>query len=183
MIRRLLRLTFRLGLLTGIGLALFKVLKGRRSASEFGSPSADWAPPPAPNPNLPKTPPEPELIEPVMFEEIIEKKAAIRAVPDPAPEPVPAPAPAPAADPAPDSGIPGLAGQPAVKKKASTKKAPAKKAAAPTPPPPAAAGPVKKVVPKKAAAKKVAPPAEATPAEAPVAKKATPAKKAPKKSQ
>ena len=87
MIRRLLRLTFRLGLLTGIGLALFKVLKGRRSASELGSPSADWAPPPVPNPNLPTTPPEPELIEPVMFEEIIEKKAAIRAVPDPAPDP------------------------------------------------------------------------------------------------
>ena len=181
MIRGFLRFVIRLGLLTGIGLALFKVLKGRRSASELGSPSPDWAPSPPPNLNLPKTPPEPELIEPVMFEEIIEKKAAIRAVPDPAPEP--APEPAPAAEAPPESGIPGLAGQPAVKKKAAAKKAPAKKAAAPVPPPPAAAGPVKKVVPKKAAAKKVAPPADATAAETPVAKKATPAKKAPKKSQ
>lgn len=159
MIRRLLRLTFRLGLLTGIGLALFKVLKGRRSASEFGSPSADWAPPPVPNPNLPTTPPEPALIEPVMFEEIKERKAAVRAVPDPAPDP--APMAAPEAQPA------------APRKAAPAKKAPPKKAA-----PPAAAGPVKKVVPKKAPAKKVA---SAPAADAPVAKKATPAKKAAKK--
>ena len=123
MIRGFLRFVVRLGLLSAVGLALFKVLKGRRSASELGSPSADWAPPPPPNPNLPKTPPEPELIEPVMFEEIIEKKAAVRAVPDP--EPVPAP-PAVADEPVPDSGIAGLAGQPAVKKKAAAKKAPAK---------------------------------------------------------
>ena len=64
MIRGFLRFVVRLGLLTAIGVALFKVLKGRRSASELGSPSADWAPPAAPNPNLPKSPPEPELIEP-----------------------------------------------------------------------------------------------------------------------
>ncbi len=168
MIRRFIRLTFRLGLLSGIGFALFKVLQGRRSASELGSPSADWAPPPAPNPNLPKAPPEPELVAPVMFEEIIEKKAAIRAVPEPAP----------AADKAPESGIPGLAGQPGAKKAAA--KRPAAKKAAPAAP--AAAGPVKKVAPKKAAEKKKAAP-PATPDKAPTAKKAAPVKKAPKKAQ
>ncbi|MGI8808220.1 MAG: hypothetical protein ACR2KK_10330 [Acidimicrobiales bacterium] len=175
MIRRTMRFCFRLGLMAGIGLALFKLMQGRRSASEFGSPSADWAPPPAPNPNLPRTPPEPELVEPVMFEEIIEKKAAIRAVPDPGPAPVLAPAPEPRP----------VAGPPAAKK-APARRAPAKKA---TPPPPAAAGPVKKVAPPKAAAKKAPPPAPvakkaAPPADtAPVAKKAAPVKKAPKKSQ
>ena len=179
MIRRFIRFTFRLGLLSGIGFALFKVLQGRRSASEFGSPSADWAPPPTPNPNLPKTPPEPELVEPVMFEEIIEKKAAIRAVPEPVVEAdaVPAPEPAPTTDNPPDTGIPGLAGQPGAKK-AAAKRSPAKKAA---PAGPAAAGPVKKVAPKKAAAKKAAPPTTAE--KAPTAKKAGPAKKAPKKTQ
>jgi hypothetical protein len=178
-IKGFIRLVIRLGLLTGIGLALFKVLKGRRSASEFGSPSADWAPPPAPNPNLPKAPPEPELVEPVMFEEIIEKKAAIRAVPEPVSQPdaVPAPKPAPTTDKAPDSAIPGLAGQPGAKKPAA-KQSSAKKAA---PAAPAAAGPVNKVAPKKASTKKAAPPA--TPEKAPTAKKAAPAKKAPKKTQ
>ncbi len=178
MIRRVIRFSFRLGLLSGIGFALFKVLQGRRSASELGSPSADWAPPPTPNPNLPKTPPEPELVEPVMFEEIIEKKAAIRAVPEPVAEAdaVPAPEPTPTTAKAPDTGIPGLAGQPGAKK-AAAKRSSAKKAAAG----PAAAGPVKKVAPKKAAAKKAAPPA--TPEKAPTAKKAAPVKKAPKKTQ
>jgi len=165
MIGRAIRFTFRLGLLSGIGVALFKVLQGRRSASELGSPSADWAPPPTPNPNLPKAPPEPELVEPVMFEEIIEKKAAIRAVPEPAPMP--------------DTGIPGLAGQPGARK-AAAKQSSAKKSA---PAAPAAAGPVKKVAPKKKAAakKKATPPA--TPEKAPTAKKAAPVKKAPKKTQ
>ena len=178
MIRRVIRFTFRLGLLSGIGFALFKVLQGRRSASELGSPSADWAPPPTPNPNLPKTPPEPELVEPVMFEELIEKKAAIRAVPEPVAEADAGPArePAPANDKAPESGIPGLAGQPGAKK-AAAKRSAAKKAA---PAAPAAAGPVKKVAPKKkAAAKKAVPPAG--PEKAPTAKKAAPAKKGPKK--
>ena len=81
MIRRTIRLGIRLGLLAGIGLGLFKFLQGRRSASELGSPSADWAPPPVPNPNLPKSPPEPELITPVMLEEVIEKRAAVQAPP------------------------------------------------------------------------------------------------------
>ena len=107
MIRRLLRFGFRLGLLAGIGLALFKLVQGRRAA-EVGSPSPDWAPAPAPNPNLPRTPPEPELVKPAMLEEIVEKKKAT--VPA---EPVPAPA----------------AGESVVKKKAPAKKAPAKKAA------------------------------------------------------
>jgi hypothetical protein len=178
MIRRFIRFTFRLGLLSGIGFALFKVLQGRRSASELGSPSADWAPPPTPNPNLPKAPPEPELVEPVMFEEIIEKKAAIRAMPEPVAQAdaVPAPEPAPTTAKAPGAGIPGLAGQPGAKK-AAAKRSPAQKAAAAAP---AAAGPVKKVAPKKAAAKKAAPPG---PEKAPTAKKATAPKKAPKKTQ
>ncbi len=152
MIRRTLRFGIRLGLLAGIGLALFKLVKGRRSASEYGSPSADWAPAPAApahNPNLPKPVPEPELVTPVELHEIIEKKATVKAEPDPAPSPAVA-----------------LVGESAVKKAA--------KAA-----PPAAAGPVKKVAPKKAAAKKApAPAAEVTPA----AKKPTPVKKAPKSS-
>lgn len=178
MIRRFVRLTFRLGLLSGIGFALFKVLQGRRSASELGNPSADWAPPPAPNPNLPKAPPEPELVEPVMFEELIEKKAATRAVPESVAEAdaVPAPKPAPATDKAPESGIPGLAGQPGAKK-AAAKQSSAKKAA---PAAPAAAGPVKKVAPKNAAAKQAA---RRAPEKPPTAKKAAPVKKAPKKTQ
>ena len=135
MIRRTLRFGIRLGLLAGIGLALFKLIQGRRSASELGSPSADWAPTPvpAPNPNLPKTPPEPELVKPVMLEEVIEKKAAAPSLPPEVTiEPPPAPAP---------------------KKASPAKKAAAKKAAAP-----AAAGPEKKVAPEKApVAKKAAP--------------------------
>ena len=184
MIRRTLRFGIRLGLLVGIGLALFKALQGRRSASEFGSPSPDWAPAPTPNPNLPKSPPEPELIKPAMLEEVIEKQAAVRAVPDiSAPDVLPTPPPGTAArtDPtALPSDAPVKKASPA--KRAATKKAPAAE--------PAAAGPVKKVSPpkkaspKKAEAKKAAPPVDpAPPAEAPVAKKAAPAKKAPKKSQ
>lgn len=133
MIRRLLRFGFRLGLLAGIGLALFKLVQGRRAA-EVGSPSPDWAPAPVPNPNLPRTPPEPELVKPAMLEEIIEKKAAGRSEPAETP---------PAA---------ATADVPAVKKKA-----PAKKVAEPP-----AAGPVKKAAPKKVAAKK-APAAQKTP--------------------
>lgn len=136
MIRRTMRLGIRLGLVAGIGLALFKLIQGRRSASEYGSPSADWAPPPAPNPNLPKTPPEPELVKPVMLEEVIEKKAAAPAPPPEVTIEPPPPAPAPV-----------------LKKVAPVKKAAVKKAAAA----PAAAGPVKKVAPKKAAPVKKAP--------------------------
>jgi hypothetical protein len=155
MIRRTMRFGIRLGLLAGIGLALFKLIQGRRSVSEFGSPSPDWAPPPTPNPNLPKSPPEPELVKPVMLEEVIEKKAAAPALPPEVTiEPPVVPPPAPPA--------------PVAKKVAPAKKAVAKKTAAE----PAAAGPVKKVAPKKAAA---------APAEAPVAKKAGPVKKATKK--
>ncbi len=174
MIRGFLRFVVRLGLLSATGLALFKVLKGRRSASELGSPSADWAPPPAPNPNLPKAPAEPELVEPVMFEEIIEK-AAIRAVPServPEPDPVPAPEATAIDDEAPPSGIPGLAGQPTAKK-AAAKRAAGKKTESTAP---AAAAPVKEVSPQKAVAKKA--PSTTTPGseDAPSAKKATPAK-------
>jgi peroxiredoxin Q/BCP len=165
-IRRTLRFGFRLGLLAGIGFALFKLVKGRQGVSEFGSPSADWAPPPAPNPNLPKPVPEPPLITPVELEEIIEKKAAEKAAP-PVTEPVAEPEPNPGAE------IIALVTDPPAKK-APAKRAPAKKAAAP-----AADGPVKKVAPKKAPAKKAATPAAAAEAPAAPAKKAT--KKAAKK--
>jgi len=153
MIRRTIRLGIRLGLLAGIGLGLFKLLQGRRSASEAGSPSADWAPPPIPNPNLPKAPPEPELVKPVMLEELIEKKAAAQdAPPEVTIEPPPSPTVAP------------LIREPASGKAAPARQAAVKKAPAPPAGPPAAAGPVKKVAPKK-----------------PAAQKAAPAKKAPKK--
>ena len=169
MIRRTLRLGIRLGLLAGIGLALFKLVQGRRSASEWGSPSPDWAPAPTPNPNLPKAPPEPELVTPVMFEELIEKKAAVGAAP-----------PEVTIEPPPGPSVGSIISEPVVEKAAPAKRAPAKKVA-PTMAP-AAAGPVKKVVPKKVAAKKAAaPPTEAPPTEAPVAKKVAPVKKAPKK--
>ena len=168
MIRRTLRFSFRLGLLAGIGFALFKLVKGRQGVSEYGSPSADWAPPPVPNPNLPKPVPEPPLITPVELEEIIEKRAAGKTAP---------PVAEPGAEPAPNTGaeIIALVTDPPTKK-APAKRAPAKKAAAP-----AADGPVKKVAPKKAAAKKAAAPAAAEAPAAPVLKKATPAKKAAKK--
>ncbi|MEO7443114.1 MAG: hypothetical protein ABIW46_06235, partial [Acidimicrobiales bacterium] len=98
MIRRTMRLAIRLGLLGGIGFALFKVAKDRRAAFEYGSPSADWTPTPAPapasNPNLPKPVPEPPLVTPVELVEILEKKAAGKtATPEPAPAPVPPSAP------------------------------------------------------------------------------------------
>jgi hypothetical protein len=165
LIKGFLRLGIRLGLIAGIGFALFKLVKGRRA--EYGSPSADWAPAPAPNPNLPKPVPEPELITPVELHELIEKKAAEKAeavaVEKPSAQPVP--------------GAVALVGESAVKKT----RPPAKKAAAKKAAEPAAAGPVKKVAPKKAAAaKKAAPAAEAE--KAPVApKKAAPVKKAAKK--
>jgi len=184
MIRRTLRFGIRLGLLAGIGLALFKVLQGRRSASEFGSPSPDWAPPPTPNPNLPKSPPEPELIKPAMLEEVIEKKAAVRAAPDSASPDiatrgvVPTPPPRTAAQ----TGATALPSDAPAEKASPAKRDATKKAA---PADPAAAGPVKKVAPpKKAAARKVAPPIDVPPAgEAALARKAAPAKKAPKKTQ
>lgn len=167
MIRKTFRFGIRFGLLVGIGLALFKLVQGRRS-SDLGRPSRDWAPAPAPavNPNLPKPPPEPELVTPAMLQEVIQKKSAERVAP---PDVTPAPPPESAArvDPAPKKSP---------TKKASAKKASAKKAAAPAAEP-AAAGPVEKVTPKKAAAKKTAAPAD----KAPVAKKAAPAKKAAKK--
>ena len=156
MIRKTLRLMIRLGLLAGLGMALFKFVQSRRAADD-GRPSTDWAPAPAPaaNPNLPKAPPDPPLVKPAMLEEIIEKKRAV--VEPPAPEPAPVAKKAPA-------------------KKAAAKKAPAAKKAEP-----AAAGPVTKAAPKKAAAKnKKAAPA-AAPAKKAAAKKAAPAKKAAKK--
>lgn len=130
MIRKTFRLVLRLGVLAGLGLALFKFVQGRRSA-DYGRPSTDWAPAPAPavNPNLPRTPPDPPLVQPAMLEEIIEKKKAA----------VEAPAPAPAA-----------AGESVVKKAPAPKTAAAKKAPAAKTAEPAAAGPVKKVAAKKA---------------------------------
>jgi hypothetical protein len=152
MIRKTFRFGIRMGLLVGVGLALFRLIQGRRS-SDVGRPSGDWAPAPspAPNPNLPKVPPEPELVTPAMLEEVIRKKAAQPVAP-PAVTPAPPPEPAARVEPA--------------KKKAPAKKAPVKKAA-----PPPAEGAVKKVTPKKAPAAK----------KAPTAKKAAPAKKAAKK--
>ena len=171
MIRKMFRFGVRFGLLVGVGLALFKLIQGRRS-SDLGRPSSDWAPAPSPavNPNLPKSPPEPELITPAMLQEVIEKKkAGDRAAP-------------PDATPAAPAGSVARA-EPA--KKAPAKKAAAKRSAAPSAPAaePAAAGPVKKVTPKKAAAKKTAAPADKALAaeKAAVAKKAVPAKKAAKK--
>ena len=164
MIRKTFRFGIRFGLLVGIGLALFKLVQGRRS-SDLGRPSSDWAPAPSPaaNPNLPKAPPEPELITPAMLQEVIEKKASERVAP---PDATPAPPPESAARVEP------------AEKKAPAKKAPAKKVAEP-----AAAGPVKKVTPKKAAAKKApaGDKAAAAKKDAP-AKKAAPAKKPPKTS-
>src|ERR671911_499619 len=99
MMRKTFRLLFRLGLLAGLGMALFKLVQGRRS-SEQGRPSTDWAPPPAPaasNPNLPRTPPDPPLVQPAMLEEVIEKKKAVVDAPAPASDPAPAAA---AAEPA-----------------------------------------------------------------------------------
>lgn len=121
MIRRSLRRGVRLGLLAGIGFALFKLVQGRRS-SDFGSPSPDWAPAPVPNPNLPKHPPDPELVTPVILEEIVQKKAATRA------------------EPAAKKAAP-------VDKAAPVKKAPAAKKVAPAAPKKAA--PAKKAPPKK----------------------------------
>src|SRR5215212_2467079 len=97
MMRKTFRLLFRLGLLAGLGVALFKFVQGRRSA-DYGRPSTDWAPAPAPavNPNLPRTPPDPPLVQPAMLEEIIEKKKAVVEAPAPA-EPAGESAPATAA--------------------------------------------------------------------------------------
>ena len=169
MIRKTFRLLVRLGLLAGLGVALFKFVQGRRSA-DYGRPSTDWAPAPAPavNPNLPRTPPDPPLVQPAMLEEIIEKKKSMVEEPAPVGEPAPVARKA-AAKKAPAAAAPEPAAAPV--KKATTKKAAAKKAPAPvakTPAEASAAAPVKKVTPKKAAAKK-----------APATKDA-PAKKAPK---
>jgi hypothetical protein len=158
------RLCVRLGLFAGIAFALFKLVQGRRAASELGRPSPDWATPPAPQPsNVPKSPPDPELVKPAMLEEVIEKKAAERTAP-------------PDAAPAPPAGSAARAERAAPAKKA----APAKRAAAKKAPAPAA-DPVKKApAAKKAPAKKATLPVRA-PETAPVAKKAAPVKKAPKK--
>jgi hypothetical protein len=110
-IRRSFRLVARFGLLAAMAVALFKLVQGRRSSSELGRPSDDWAPPP---PDVPKPPPEPELVQPVILEEIVAKKAAER---DPGPAP-----PADTAEPVVENASPAKA--------ATTKKAVAKKAAA-----------------------------------------------------
>ncbi|MGH9263379.1 MAG: hypothetical protein ACRD1D_01675 [Acidimicrobiales bacterium] len=190
MIRRTFRFGIRLGLLAGIAFALFKLMQGRRSAGEYGSPSADWAPAPVPAPlDIPKPPPDPDLVQPVILEELVAKKAAERAAP---PEDTPAapagsaarteqaPAPAPGVDASPEPVEPV---EPVAKKKATpAKRAAAKKAAAS--PEPAAAGPVKKIAPKKGAAKKDTAKKAATAKKAePAAKKAAPARKATKKQQ
>jgi len=154
MLRKTFRLVIRLGLLAALGTALFKFVQGRRASGD-GRPSTDWAPAPAPAPavnvNLPRTPPDPPLVQPAMLEEVVAKKKA----PTPAPEPATA------------------VGE-SVEKKAPAKKAAAKKA----PAAPAAEGAVKKAAPKKAAAKKMA---DAPAKKSPAAKKAAPAKKTTKK--
>jgi hypothetical protein len=146
---------------------LFKLVQGRRAASELGRPSADWARPPEPRPsNLPKSPPDPELVKPAMLEEVIGKKTG-RAAPADA---TPAPPPGSAAR-AEKASEP--AGATAVKKAGPAKRAAKKKAAA--------AEPVKKAAAaRKSPAKKAALPVPA-PEKAPVAKKAAPVRKAPKK--
>ncbi|HTJ75566.1 MAG TPA: hypothetical protein VL337_09380 [Acidimicrobiales bacterium] len=142
MIRRTLRIGVRLGLLAGIAFALFKLVQGRR-ASDYGSPSPDWAPTPPPQPsNLPTPPPEPELVQPVILEEVIEKRKA--ATQEPEPEPLPA----------------GGTGESVVKKAAPAKKAASKKAA----PAPTAAPAKKSAPPKKAAAPAAEAPKKAAPA-------------------
>jgi hypothetical protein len=180
----MLRLGVRLGLLTGIGVALFKLVQGRR-ASDFGSPSADWAPaaPSVPNPNLPKPTPEPELVKPVVLEEILEKRKGpvertepeVSAPPAAPVEPVVAP-------------VVGT-GESVVKKAAPVKRAakatdtaPAPAAAQAPAPAPEPAAPVKKApAAKKAAAPKKVPPAVQDARDLAAAKKAAPVKKAPKK--
>ena len=185
MIRRSLRLGIRLGLLAGIALALFKLVQSRRSALEYGRPSSDWAPAPRPDDNLPRTPPEPELVQPAMLHEVLTKRPLERAAPaedEPAPPPGSAArteeAPpvesvveeAPPVEPVVEAAPPV---EPVVEKKATpAKRAAAKKAEAP-------AEPVKKATAKKAGAAKKAPAGKATAAsDAPTAKKAAPAKKA-----
>lgn len=170
MIRRSVRFGIRLGLLAGIAFALFKLIQGRRSASELGRPLGEWAPAPTPSPNLPKPPPEPELVQPVILEEIVAKKGlAGRA------------APAEEAD-APPPTIASV-GESVIKKATPVKKA-AKRAAAKK-----AAAPVKKAA-KKAAApvkKAVAPVKKASRSQSEAMKstaapkKAAPVKKAAKK--
>ena len=129
-IRRSLRLGVRLGLLAGIALALFKLVQGRRSA-DLPAPSEGWATPPPPPPT-PGTAPEPELVKPVMLEEIIEKKKS--------------------GDPS--DTVAAAPGASVVKKSAPTKKAaPARKAAAPVD----NNAPVRKAAAKKAAPVKKAP--------------------------
>jgi hypothetical protein len=174
----MLRLGVRLGLLTGIGVALFKLVQGRR-ASDFGSPSADWAPaaPSVPNPNLPKPTPEPELVKPVVLEEILEKRKG----PVERTEPEMS---APAAAPVEPVVAPVVGTGESVVKKAAPVKRAAKAtdtapAAAPAPEP---AAPVKKApAAKKAAAPKKVPPAVQDARDLAAAKKAAPVKKAPKK--
>jgi valyl-tRNA synthetase len=169
-IRRSLRFGIRLGLLTGIALALFKLVQSRRSASELGRPSDDWAPPPPPN--VPKPPPEPELVEPVILEELKAKKAAERVAPADSGSAPPAGS-AARAEQAPAPNVAAATGEPVVKKASPAKRAAAKKAGADEP---SAAAPVKKAAAKKAPAKKA-------PAQKGAAKKAAPAKKATKKTQ
>ncbi|MDQ4091495.1 MAG: hypothetical protein M3163_14515, partial [Actinomycetota bacterium] len=81
MIRRSLRLGIRLGILGGIAFALLKLVQSRRTASDFGTPSTDWTPAPRPNANLPRTPPEPELVQPVILDEVAATRPLERAAP------------------------------------------------------------------------------------------------------
>jgi len=165
MIRRWLRRGFRLGLVTAIGVGVAKLVQGRRSAAQLGRPSDDWATPPTPPP-APRAAPEPELVKPVMLEEIIEKKSV------PAAE-LPTDAAPPEPPPAPGASV--------------VKKAPPAKRAARKPVEPAApqvaAGTVKKAPPTKKAAPSpdsLAPAAEDA-RRLSEARKAAPVKKAAKK--
>ena len=175
MIRRSLRLGIRLGILAGIAFALLKLVQNRREASEFGSPAADWAPAPRPNANLPRTPPEPDLVQPAMLEEVLTTRPLGRSTGDEAEAPPAGTAARTEQAPAPPEPVV----EPVVKKATPAKPAAAKKPDAP-------AEPVKKAATKKAPAARKAPAAKkaaADPNKAPVAKKAAPAKKAAKKQQ
>ncbi len=157
MIRRTLRLGIRLGFLAGIALALYKLVQGRRSSADLPQPADGWATPPTPVPE-PRVAPEPELITPVMLDEIIGKKTV--ADPQPPPEDAVGPPRSPTpVEQAPTAVVPPTAVPPAPAAGASVvKKAPPVQRSAPSgagsvpPPPPARKPPV---------AQNVAPPPEA----------------------
>ncbi|MDQ4067978.1 MAG: hypothetical protein M3203_00630 [Actinomycetota bacterium] len=159
MIRRTFRLGIRLGLMAGIAFALFKLVRSRRSASEWGSPSTDWAPAPRPA-NLPEPPPEPELIQPVILEEVVANRPLERLAPVDEPA-TPPPGSAARAEEAKAPGAPAAPPEAAVKKATPAKRAATKKAADPAkkkaPATKKAADPAKKAAAEKATKKRQQP--------------------------